>query len=277
MSSGVDLRRLGTAAVLIPVLVFSIYALPPSGFFVLTAAAILAAQYEFYRIGFREPRPALAAVGLAGGLIVAYGFYAGAGAPETGWMTAALAAVLLFQLFRAQPLDHALGETAVAVIGLLYVGWFLGHLILVRGAPRGELIVIFILAVTWMTDTAAYYVGRKVGRRRLAPVVSPNKTVEGAVGGLLGGVATAVVAGVWLLPSIGIGDLMILGGLMALFGQLGDLVESLFKRSAGVKDSGGLIPGHGGFLDKVDSLLFSAPICYYYLVHYKQIGRFWVI
>lgn len=265
--------RLLTAAVLVPLLYALVRYLPAPGFFVLAAAAILLAQYEFYRLYFRDSRRGLIVIGLAAGLLLVAGFYRESGAAPTGLFTAALALVLVYELAREHEVGRALVDAAVVVLGMTYIGWMLGHAVLLRNLPRGEFVVLYVLIVTWMVDAGAYYVGRAIGNRKLAPRVSPNKTVEGALGGLVAGLAAAVVARAWLLPQLALGDAVLLGLLLSVVGQLGDLVESLFKRSAGVKDSGGWIPSHGGLLDKVDSLAFTTPACYYYLVSFKQYGR----
>jgi phosphatidate cytidylyltransferase len=140
---------------------------------------------------------------------------------------------------------------------------------LTRALDGGEFLVFFVVLVTWAGDTGAYYVGMSLGRHQLAPVISPNKTVEGLMGGLLLALAMAVVASLWFLPSLTLADCLATGLLLAGAGLLGDLVESALKRSAGVKDSGMLIPGHGGMLDRLDSLLFTAPIFYYYVTLVK--------
>jgi len=161
---------------------------------------------------------------------------------------------------------------AVTVFGIMYVGWLGSHLILLRQLPEtlavepgtGARLVFMVALLTWATDTAAYLFGVAFGRHKLIPRISPNKTVEGAIGGLIG----AAVVG-WLLtkgivpfvtPLAGI----ILGIVVGVMAQLGDLVESLIKRDAGIKDTAELIPGHGGVLDRFDSMLFTAPVVYYY-------------
>lgn len=121
------------------------------------------------------------------------------------------------------------------------------------------------LATAFLSDTVAYFVGRAIGRHKLYPEVSPKKTVEGAVGGLLGGVLAQVGMGTfWLLPELPLVHAIVLGILGSMLGQAGDLVESMIKRSCGVKDSGNILPGHGGMLDRIDALLFVAPLVYYY-------------
>ena len=127
-------------------------------------------------------------------------------------------------------------------------------------------LVFFLFLVTWANDTAAYYTGMRWGRRPMAPVVSPKKTWEGAAGGLLVSVAAAFACHAWFVPSITTADALWLGLLMGIAAPLGDLCESILKRSAGVKESGSLIPGHGGILDRIDSLIFTTPAFYYYLL-----------
>jgi phosphatidate cytidylyltransferase len=125
--------------------------------------------------------------------------------------------------------------------------------------------LLFLCGLLWVGDTAAMGVGKWLGRRKLAPTVSPNKTVEGFVGGLVGALAIGVLMHFWRLPHVGLGHLLAMALGCSVFGQLGDLVESMWKRSLDIKDSSNLIPGHGGVLDRFDSLLFAAPFMYVYL------------
>ena len=124
-------------------------------------------------------------------------------------------------------------------------------------SPRA---VLLLFAIVWGCDSAAYYVGKNFGRRRLAPAVSPKKTWEGAIGGFVGATLVGAAGGAWLLPQLGPAKGAAAGALASTAGQVGDLVESLWKRGAGVKDSGVFLPGHGGFYDRVDSLLFAGPV-----------------
>jgi CDP-diglyceride synthetase len=153
---------------------------------------------------------------------------------------------------------------AVTLFGICYVNWLLGYGFLLRDLPGGSDWVLFLVGVTWLGETAAYVVGSTLGRTKLAPVISPRKTVEGAAAQLAVSVLAAVVAQAWLLPGIGLGRAVVAGLLLGVVGQLGDLVESALKRSVGTKDTGALIPGHGGLLDRLDSLLFNTPALFYY-------------
>lgn len=150
--------------------------------------------------------------------------------------------------------------------GVLYVGWLLRYLVAIRTFDDGRNWVILALLITFATDTAAYFVGRTWGRHKLAPQISPGKTKEGAIGGLAGGMAAA-----WLLASVlhlplSNWKALLLGLLVSIFAQVGDLTESMFKRSAGVKDSGRIMPGHGGILDRIDSILLAGIVVYYYVM-----------
>jgi phosphatidate cytidylyltransferase len=159
-----------------------------------------------------------------------------------------------------------LGRVSAAVFPLLYLGLPIGALIAIRGmrGPEG----LFLLMLTVMvSDTAQYYSGRTFGRTPLAPAISPKKTIEGAIGGFVFGMLLMAVAGHWWLPNVAWPIRAMLGAVIVALGIAGDLFESMLKRSAGVKDSSALIPGHGGVLDRIDALLFAAPI-YYVVLKY---------
>ncbi len=154
--------------------------------------------------------------------------------------------------------------TATTLLAVMYIGWLLGYGILLhRSSPRGDDLMLFLVGVTWVGETAAYLVGSTVGHHKLAPVVSPRKTLEGAAAQIVASVLAAMVLRAWLLPSCGAAVAVAAGTLLGITGQVGDLAESAIKRSVGTKESGGLIPGHGGVLDRIDSLLFNLPAFYY--------------
>lgn len=162
--------------------------------------------------------------------------------------------------------DNALKRDGIGltIVGPFYVCLPLMLLVLVARLPQGKLWILYLLSVVFAGDTAAFYVGRRFGKHGLIHI-SPGKTWEGTVGGLL---ANAVVAGIFgtiFFPSLSLASIMVLAISIGIFGQIGDLVESLFKRSSDLKDSGTLLPGHGGILDRIDSLLFAIPVLYLYL------------
>jgi len=148
---------------------------------------------------------------------------------------------------------------------LLYPVWSLAHLILFLDSGTNRRALLFLLLCVWVCDSAAYYVGSTLGRRKLAPEISPNKTVAGAVGGTLGSAGAAIILKMLNLVPWSIPYVLGAGLCIAVLAQVGDLAESMVKRDAGVKDSGSLIPGHGGMMDRVDALLFTVPVFYYIL------------
>lgn len=162
-------------------------------------------------------------------------------------------------------LEEALPSSAVAVLATLYVGMLGGSLIRLHDDfPDGPKLVFFLLLVVWFGDTGAYYFGRTLGRHKLSPRISPKKTVEGLIGGVVSSVATAVIIHFAFFRNFPLVHAIIAGVILPLAGVIGDLAESMWKRSAEVKDSGTLLPGHGGFLDRFDSVFYTTPILYGY-------------
>ena len=153
---------------------------------------------------------------------------------------------------------------AVLLLAPFYVGLPLGTMAWIREA-KGYPALVWLIGVIALSDTAQYYVGTMLGRRKLAPVVSPGKTIEGAIGGFVIAPIAGVLIGRWAMPELPMGVTVVLAAGLAMFGMAGDLFESLLKRSAGAKDSSALIPGHGGVLDRIDAYLFAAPVFYLFL------------
>ena len=180
-------------------------------------------------------------------------------------LTSAIVIPLIYLLFRRHK-DEAFTSWLWTLAGILYIGWLLGHLVALRGLADGRNWVYFVLFVTWLSDTVAFFVGRRFGRRKLAPLVSPSKTWAGTIGGIGGAIAVSTLfftPTVFRLPILP-WQAIVLSIATSVLGQVGDLVESLLKRNLGVKDSGKLMPGHGGILDRIDSLLFAGIVVYYY-------------
>ncbi len=193
--------------------------------------------------------------------------------PHVGFLaTGVLLLVLALELRRPEARQRV-EDIAVTSFGVLYVGWLSAHFILLRELPwqvgvgyaEGAAFVLLAFFLTWSCDTGAYAVGRTVGRNRPWVRISPRKSVEGAVGGLAFALAAAFVARAWFAPWLSARDALALGLLVGVFAQVGDLVESLLKRDAAHGESSDFIPGHGGVLDRFDSLYFAAPVTYYYL------------
>ncbi len=171
--------------------------------------------------------------------------------------------LFLWHLARYGETDRMLPDLGADALALMYLPLLLGHLVWLRGLPQGEWWVVWLLAVIFAGDTAAFYTGRTWGRRKLYPMVSPGKTWEGTLGGVAGSFVLGGVAGRLLLPHASLPALLSLALALGLVGVLGDLFESMLKRQAQVKDAGQLLPGHGGMLDRLDSLLFAGPVVVY--------------
>jgi phosphatidate cytidylyltransferase len=255
--------RIVSALVLIPLVAAAVY-LGGLWFVGLVAIFAVLATIEFLRITERlGAKPSVVAgAGLTGALVVAAHY----GHLKVGpaLFIVVLGALMVARVIR-EDYNGFLVDWSATLIGSAYVGGMLSHLVLLRDLPRGLAWVALTALTTWAADTAAYLVGTAFGRHRFFPKVSPRKTLEGAVAALVAGVLVAVAIGVWFMR-IPWGIAVGLGILLTLATILGDLCESLIKRQAAVKDSGDIIPGHGGALDRIDSLLFAGVTVYYYVV-----------
>ena len=263
-------QRLITAAIGIPVLVGVI--LLGGIVYAIVAGAILAlASIEFCALSDREDesrplwRPQLPALAAAGGigLIVAG---AEAGFDEwSGAIAAAIALTLVVALLRGDP-PRGFGSWLAAGTAVAYIGFLGSHLVLLRDLGDGEKWVLLAVLGTWATDTFAYAVGRLFGRTKIAPRISPGKTVEGTAAAVIGGLASVFALGEVLDLPLSTAEALLLCVIFPPFAVIGDLAESFVKRGAGVKDTSDLVPGHGGFLDRLDSLLFTVPLVYYFAI-----------
>jgi phosphatidate cytidylyltransferase len=174
-------------------------------------------------------------------------------------------AFAIYYLYHYHDINTVIAEISLLVMAWVYIPLLLSPMVLLHALPAGRRWVLLVLIMTMVCDSCAYFVGSAIGRHRLYPAISPKKSIEGAVGGLVGSVLVALTAQLWLLPQISWVDCLIVGLLAGIFGQLGDLFESMLKRYANIKDSGTIFPGHGGMLDRIDSLLFSFPAVYAYV------------
>ena len=232
------------------------------------AAAALGA-WEFYRLGTHAEAQPLTLFGAIWAVL-----FVVAALFQVDWATASLlasAAVLPLVWLIIFRRDTWLQSWGWTVTGILYMGWMLGHYVMLRQLDHGRELVILALFTTFACDTSAYFVGRAWGRHHMTPTISPHKTWEGAAGGFAGAVAAALALhfllnlGGWSLPLSRL-EVVGVGCLIGVMAQVGDLLESLLKRRAGVKDSGNLLPGHGGVLDRIDSLVFTGVIVYYFVL-----------
>jgi phosphatidate cytidylyltransferase len=256
------LKRALTAVVGIPLVVWLVVGAPRWTFVLLVVALSGIAAWELLRMFERAGRPGYAPMGIVGAMIVTASFAAVGISGSAAAFTLVIAAALSVPVWR----DNARGAEPVAatILTIVYVGWLLGHGLLFDRLPDGAMLLLFLVGTTWAGETAAYGVGSLLGRHPLVPAISPRKTVEGAAGQLVGSTLTAAALGAWLLPQWSMATAVSAGVMLGVVGQVGDLVESVIKRSLGAKDTGGLIPGHGGVLDRLDGLMVNAPALFYY-------------
>ena len=230
-----------------------------------TALIGILAMYEFLDLGRHKGYAIPIPLCIVIMLIIMAAFIIDDLSVELG-MFAALLLIPASYVFGKKPLEDSLPSSAIAVLGTTYVGMLSGSLIRLRHdfPADGPKLVFFLLLVVWLGDTGAYYVGKNLGKHKLSPRISPKKTVEGLIGGITASVITAVVIHFTFFEKFPLHHAIIAGAILSVSGVIGDLAESMWKRSADVKDSGTLLPGHGGFLDRFDSILFTAPILYCY-------------
>ncbi len=262
--------RIATAFIAGPLVVALVILGPPWGFPLLVVLIGGVGLHEFHNLTF--PPRSSERHGRHFATLVATGWTALAAAVPGGYVVAGLAAaaivLMTWQLARPEPVQSWNQRVGASLAGLLYGGLPMAHLCWLHGLSDGSgwRWVILLFMVIWVGDSGAYFTGRALGRTKLFPVASPNKTVEGAVGGLIGAMGAAFLARALFFEALTVSDCLVLGLSGGILGPIGDLVESVFKRSAGVKDSGSFFPGHGGVLDRVDALLFAAPVFYWYAV-----------
>ena len=273
-----DLRkRLVTAILLGPLF---LAAVAVGGVVFLAAVLALAGigAWEFFRLAARKRSRPRAVLGIALALLFPVVFYLAPASSLTipGLVVLGVIGVALAQLLDAEA-DEALESVSLTVYGAAYVGLLFGHFVLIREISRvvpgmpywwGAALVGLTVLLAWLNDSAAYVIGRRWGKHKLIPRVSPGKTIEGAAGALV--VTVLIAVGVVLaagsrMPLLAPADALAIGALVAAAGPAGDLVESAFKRDAGVKDASDLMPGHGGVLDRFDSLMAAVPAVWYYL------------
>jgi phosphatidate cytidylyltransferase len=273
--------RVLSALVLLPIVIGTIWFLPPEGTLLLALIAAVLAFAEYAGIARALGVSVPGGIGGAAVVLVCYAMWQADRPSDMPWsrgelafvgnsaylvLMSALIVVGAISVARGRPAPGVLADAAATVFAPIYIGLPLGALAAVRldSFGGGRAAVLLLLIVIVVSDSAQFYTGRAFGRRPLAPAISPNKTVEGAIGGVVFGTLAMAVGGRWVLAAP-LWALALLGVVISLLGIVGDLFESLLKRSAGVKDSSHLIPGHGGVLDRIDSWLFAAPVYYVFV------------
>ncbi len=267
-------KRAITALWVIPLLVAAIWFDQPLPWFTIVVAIWgLLAAFEFYKMVAVAKVPPLTCFGLIWTLLFILSPHFDYATLIPLLLTSAVILPLIYLVGRQQ--KEAFTSWVWTIAGILYLGWMLSHFVALRGLDTGRNWVFFALFTTFASDTAAFFIGRVLGRHRLAPHISPGKTWEGAIAGVFGAIIISLlfitpnlftVPNPLYLQDFSYWQAILLGLLVSVFGQLGDLIESLLKRNMGVKDSSQLIPGHGGFLDRIDSIVFAGVVVYYYVI-----------
>ena len=254
------LKRITVAAVLLPLFYLYIMFLPTVFFILLIVAVTILAMSEFYAM-YQIPGILRYACILVG-VFVVIAAYAASGSLLDILIFSFMTILIIRLLYKKDP-SLAAKDLSAPVIGFFYIPCLLLFQIFLQDS--GPEWIILLYASVWIADSMAYYIGKGFGKRKLYRAMSPNKTVAGAFGSLLGGIGALIVLRVILVPSLSLSYAVWLGAGIGIITVIGDLVESMFKRDAGVKDSGMIIPGHGGILDKIDGSLFAGPFVYWSL------------
>jgi phosphatidate cytidylyltransferase len=263
-------HRIITAAVGVPLVILAIWFGDPGPWFsLLIAGAALAGTYEFYHMANFNRREPLLYLGVLYSLALVLSPYYRNPDVLPILITTTMLVSLIYLLCRPAR-EKALHKWAWTIAGALYVGWMLSYWLSLRGLEDGRSWVYLAILTTFANDTGAFFIGRATGKHKLAPTISEGKTREGATGGLicavLGALIIATVINLISPFDFKYWQIILIGFIIGLFAQLGDLVESLLKRNMGVKESGNLLPGHGGILDRFDSLIFVGAVVYYYVL-----------
>jgi phosphatidate cytidylyltransferase len=261
------MRRILTAAVLLPLFWILVKWAPPWVFYTVAFVAVGRASWECLVLIGCTPACPYKSLGIAGSLAVLATFLGlGPSLPAILPVFLVVVFAMCVSMWARDDPAAMLGSVLGTLFPVIFVGVALSYTVALRAIPGedGEDLLMLLLACVIAADTAAYYVGSTIGRRRLAPRVSPKKSWEGAVGGVVASVGAALLAHVWFYQRLPLIHAVILGLLLAVASILGDLSESVVKRAAGAKDASNLLPGHGGLLDRADSLLLAGPVLYHY-------------
>ena len=264
-------KRFATAAVLVPIVLAAIYwDSTPWSVAILAAMFAIIGQDEYLRmaLGVSQADPAWLLRGCSGALaaaLVVLPVHYGPGAALGPVLTVAALVVGLATLARPGALAEGGRHFGACLSGLIYVPLLMSTLPLLKLAGLGHWVTLTV-CIAALSDTVAYFFGRAFGKHKLYAAVSPKKTVQGSFGGLVGAcLATVGVGHFWLIPDLPVAHAIVLGVVGSVTGQVGDLIESMVKRTYGIKDSGSILPGHGGVLDRIDAVLFVAPVVFYYV------------
>ncbi len=256
-------QRLITAAIALPLLILLLAYASSAVFAFFVTLIVFAALLEFNRMGMKQDQLEIQWVAALVGAAIVPLFFLHQLALLYLYLSGFFLLFALYFLLRPSCLTRVHLHFGWICLGIIYVALLMGHLVLLRLLDDGRQWIFLTLIVIMSCDTCAYVIGSRFGKRKLYPLISPNKSIEGGIGGVGGAVLGALISKLLFFSSIGLWPAILVGVVLGVVGQIGDLFESMLKRACGVKDSGNMIPGHGGILDRLDSLLFAFPLVYY--------------
>ena len=260
------LKRTATTIVVVP-LIFLIIFWGEFPFFIITIIIALLGLRELYSIAHKQgykPSYILGSILTSYFVFISvYDIYSLNYHIKNIFITFFIILAFVMQLLK-KDYSKVLTEISIAIFGSIYLGYLFSFMLKIKDLPNGNYFLISLLIITWVNDSGAYIIGTKLGKNKIFPKISPKKTIEGSIGGIIFSIAGTFALKSWL--NLTFNELLFLGLTISIIAQLGDLFESVLKRGSGVKDSGTLIPGQGGILDCIDSLIFTAPVFYYYVI-----------
>jgi len=260
-----NLKRILTAIILVPFILIIILYLNPFYTFLLIAIISLLMMHELWTMLEKNNFPPFKWLGYALLIMILTIFFIRS-KELTNLIFILPVSILIFSLFQKENFERTLIRSGLSMLMIIYVGILCGYLIMLRSIngneEMGKKLLILLIGIVWLCDTGAFYIGSWLGRHSLIAAISPKKTVEGAIGGLIFGIIGGLLVRAIFINNISLSKCILISFVISIISQIGDIVESLIKRSLKAKDSGTLLPGHGGLLDRMDGLIFSAPFMY---------------
>jgi len=266
----IEKRKVWVGLGMIPPIVFLIVAGPPAVLHLMVLLSTFLGLREYYTLVLPSCKRIERVVGIGLGLILSALISFGNVKEISPFLGIILLTLAVLFMATSQDLSSTVSEMGIALFGILFIGFLLGYVSLIRNMTNGRAWALFLVTTVWAGDICALFTGSFLGRHKLYPKISPKKTFEGLGGAIAGSILVALAFSWLFIPELKKGPCVLLAIGLGIFGQLGDFTESMLKRSAHVKDSGSLIPGHGGMLDRLDSFLFSAPFLHYSLLYFLK-------
>jgi phosphatidate cytidylyltransferase len=263
----IEKRKVGVACIMVPPIVLLIALGPPEVLHLMVVLATLLGLREYYNLALPHSNRMERMVGIGVGLALSIIISLGHTEEIPLFFVLVLLILTTLSMVTSKDLSSTISKMGMVLFGIIYLGFLLAHVSLIRNTANGRMWVLFLIATVWAGDIFALLSGSFFGRHKLYPKISPNKTFEGLGGGIIGSIVVALIFTMIFIPHLEKVPCILLAIGLAILGQFGDFTESMLKRGAQVKDSGTLIPGHGGMLDRLDSFLFSAPFLHYSLLY----------